>query len=195
MCIANWVNSWDICYYGKVYRHRQTIMSQAVFECIGCSGEFPRTGRNQKRCVQCLKRNDRERQYAYRVRKGIIKNPGVGSGGAQGEGENHHSYKTGIGRFHKLSRTILEQRRYCERCSKDLQGVSRYKYCVHHRDHDRGNNPVDGSNWELLCKACHQSHHHERDELGRYISERKVQRPSLRRVRPSGRKRPAPLEG
>lgn len=170
-------------------------MSQAVFECIGCNGRFPKTGRNQKRCETCKARESVDKVIRYKIRKGQIQKPGVGSGGNQGEGETHHSYKNGIGKFHKSSRLILQQRRYCERCEKDLLDAGRYEYCIHHRDHDRDNNPADGSNWELLCKACHQSHHHDRDVSGRYVPERKVQRPSPRRVRPSGRKRPAPLEG
>ena len=30
---------------------------------------------------------------------------------------------------------------------------------VHHRDHNHDNNPVDGSNWELLCVYCHDNEH------------------------------------
>ena len=30
---------------------------------------------------------------------------------------------------------------------------------VHHRDHNHGNNPPDGSNWELLCLYCHDNEH------------------------------------
>jgi len=30
---------------------------------------------------------------------------------------------------------------------------------VHHLDHDRLNNPLDGSNWEVLCRDCHIKYH------------------------------------
>ena len=30
---------------------------------------------------------------------------------------------------------------------------------VHHVDHNHDNNPVDGSNWELLCLYCHDNEH------------------------------------
>ncbi|MFP4161369.1 MAG: YajD family HNH nuclease, partial [Ectothiorhodospira sp.] len=29
----------------------------------------------------------------------------------------------------------------------------------HHRDHNHDNNPLDGSNWELLCVYCHDNEH------------------------------------
>ena len=30
---------------------------------------------------------------------------------------------------------------------------------VHHKDHNHDNNPLDGSNWELLCLYCHDNEH------------------------------------
>lgn len=36
---------------------------------------------------------------------------------------------------------------------------------VHHKDHDRNNNPLDGSNWEILCANCHITRHLEFDVL------------------------------
>jgi len=30
---------------------------------------------------------------------------------------------------------------------------------VHHKDHNHDNNPLDGSNWELLCIYCHENEH------------------------------------
>lgn len=41
----------------------------------------------------------------------------------------------------------------CQRCG------STEKLVVHHKDGNRKNNPPDGSNWEILCKRCHQIHH------------------------------------
>ena len=39
---------------------------------------------------------------------------------------------------------------------------------MHHKDHDHGNNPPDGSNWELLCLYCHENEHaRQRDCAGR----------------------------
>ena len=43
----------------------------------------------------------------------------------------------------------------CYKCSEksDLQ--------VHHIDHNHDNNPLDGSNWMVLCFKCHMIHHSE----------------------------------
>ena len=30
---------------------------------------------------------------------------------------------------------------------------------MHHKDHNHDNNPLDGSNWELLCLYCHDNEH------------------------------------
>lgn len=168
-------------------------MSQATFVCIDCDTEFPRTGRNQKRCTECNRVNNRGKSYRHRVASGSIKKPGVGKGGGQGKGPSHHSYRNGIGAFLKARREYKERLNACERCHTSLAAADRYGWCLHHRDHDRNNNPLDGSNWELLCKRCHQNHHHpHRDSEGKYIQEMKVQRLSRRGVRTRVRKRTTP---
>lgn len=134
-------------------------MSQAL--CEDCKEPYSKTGRNQKRCVKCKRVNASKLVYNHRVKSGSIKQPGVGSGNAQGSGESHHTFKNGIGRF--LKSTLLKDVRYCEKCGKDLISAGTHEWCKHHRDHDRNNNPSDGSNWELLCKSCHQLHHQKRD--------------------------------
>lgn len=100
------------------------------------------------------------------MRTGRIKNPGVGSGKGQGYGETHTSYKDGNGVFQiRLSKQVKEERRYCERCGKDLLSVSRYHWVVHHKDHDRSNNEME--NFELLCKRCHQLEHNCYDNFSK----------------------------
>lgn len=146
-------------------------MSQASFVCVGCGETFLKTGRNQKRCDPCRIRHRADQAWEARVKNGLIKKPGVGSGGNQGRGEEHHSFSTGRGFFVNLRNQIRQERRYCERCCADLADAGRYHWTVHHRDHNPNNNPLDGSNWELLCKACHQGHHEQRDELGRYTKD------------------------
>ena len=47
----------------------------------------------------------------------------------------------------------------CGRCSREFTRVNLRELTVHHRDHDHDNNPVDGSNWELLCVYCHDNEH------------------------------------
>lgn len=43
---------------------------------------------------------------------------------------------------------------------------------THHRDGNRENNPLDGSNWRRLCRRCHQTEDgrmFRRDDRGRYV--------------------------
>lgn len=95
--------------------------------------------------------------YKYRVKKGLIQKPGVGSGGNQ-LGEDNHMYKTGIGSFRKRALDFYGEK--CNRCGSTLN------ICVHHRNEDRTNNKIE--NLEVLCKSCHQNHHCIRNLQGRY---------------------------
>lgn len=47
----------------------------------------------------------------------------------------------------------------CGRCTREFNRKSLSELTVHHVDHDHGNNPGDGSNWELLCVYCHDEEH------------------------------------
>jgi 5-methylcytosine-specific restriction endonuclease McrA len=47
----------------------------------------------------------------------------------------------------------------CGRCGRDFAGVRLRELTVHHKDHNHDNNPLDGSNWELLCIYCHENEH------------------------------------
>ena len=47
----------------------------------------------------------------------------------------------------------------CGRCGRDFSGVRLRELTVHHKDHNHDNNPLDGSNWELLCIYCHENEH------------------------------------
>ena len=124
--------------------------------CLKCGGQIPaHKYKNAKYC------SDRCRgayiAYLHAIRTGRIKNPGVGSGGAQW-GENNHMYRTGIGTFRK--RALKHYGNICNRC------MSTKKLEVHHIDEDRTNNQIE--NLEVLCKKCHKDHHIIRDELGRF---------------------------
>lgn len=74
---------------------------------------------------------------------------------------------------HRQVRNNLRiERRYCERCGKDLttKHITKYDWVVHHRDHDRSNDNTN--NFELLCKQCHQTHHLVKcEKTGRFISQ------------------------
>ncbi len=47
----------------------------------------------------------------------------------------------------------------CGRCARTFDRSNRRELTVHHRDHNHDNNPEDGSNWELLCRWCHDNEH------------------------------------
>lgn len=47
----------------------------------------------------------------------------------------------------------------CGRCAREFNRENLNELTVHHRDHNHSNNPVDGSNWELLCVYCHDNEH------------------------------------
>jgi hypothetical protein len=58
-------------------------------------------------------------------------------------------------------------KRICERL-KSITDVSEcvdcnenrdYMLCVHHIDGNPKNNPIDGSNWEIVCRNCHRKRH------------------------------------
>ena len=47
----------------------------------------------------------------------------------------------------------------CGRCAREFTHKNLRELTVHHRDGNHGNNPPDGSNWELLCLYCHDNEH------------------------------------
>jgi len=125
-------------------------------ECIVCLSELK--GSQRKFCSK--KCSARHHSYQWRVNKGLIKKPGVGSGGNQGVDKSHHSYKNGILNYRK--RALDHYGKKCNHC-----GSERY-IVVHHIDEDRTNNQLD--NLEILCKSCHQEHHINRCPItGKYI--------------------------
>lgn len=56
----------------------------------------------------------------------------------------------------------------CARCGREFDRSNVRELTVHHKDHDHDNNPVDGSNWELLCVYCHENEHSRYLEHERY---------------------------
>lgn len=56
----------------------------------------------------------------------------------------------------------------CARCAREFERTNLNLLTVHHRDGNHRHNPVDGSNWELLCVYCHENEHaREQDNDGR----------------------------
>lgn len=54
----------------------------------------------------------------------------------------------------------------CGRCGRSFDRSNISQLTVHHRNHNHEDNPVDGSNWELLCLFCHDNEHQRQVELG-----------------------------
>ena len=124
--------------------------------CAFCGDEYSPTGRNSKFCSgKCKYQDQRKRYHEKRAAEG---NPVGKSGGNYGRtGKDHWAWKHGLRFFTQIRNKIREERRYCERCQKDLKDVTQFHWCVHHKDHDRTNNNIE--NFELLCKRCHQLEH------------------------------------
>lgn len=123
--------------------------------CIKCNNVIL-SKRSKKFCSDRCR--NAYRSYKWRIKKGLIKKPGVGSGGNQ-FGSNNHQYtgKSGAG---GCMRAMRELPNICNRCGST-------KFLVaHHIDHNRKNNEL--SNFEILCKRCHQKHHENRDSQGKY---------------------------
>lgn len=131
--------------------------------CKTCGCDFIGNGPASLYCSVCSqtaknnqKQKNRVRSAEYKVKNGLIKNPGVGSGNAQKLGKDSPYYKHGWYIADRL-RPSVKAKRYCERCAKDLADANRWQWVVHHVDHNHHNN--DQSNLELLCKRCHQIEH------------------------------------
>ena len=123
-----------------------------VKPCKHCSKEFQPVSPCNLYCINCAEevRAQRVKAYSKKYWEADPRYLGVGRGGSNKKGN-------GIGHFFRRRKEILKEVRYCERCEKDLINATRYQWCVHHRDHDRNNNA--DSNFELLCKSCHQIEH------------------------------------
>ena len=102
-----------------------------TFCCRICGVIELKTGRNQKVCLSedCQREDSRLRTQEYRRRKakkeGRLDRVDIGRGGGQPSGKDSKHYKTGIAQFHKLAPVIRKERRYCNRCNKDLLEVGK----------------------------------------------------------------------
>ena len=129
-----------------------------IKECKHCKKEFEAKRSNVQYCTRTCK--NKSRWVRYREVRNASDNPMKQHGGNHTgkTGKEHYAYKDGNGLFKmKYAKEYYIKKRYCERCDKDLQDVGSAFYGVHHKDHDRSNN--EESNFELLCKRCHQIEH------------------------------------
>lgn len=78
----------------------------------------------------------------------------------RGEATSNDNYRTKSLRIHGL---------ICARCGREFDASNQHLLTVHHKDGNHHNNPPDGSNWENLCRHCHDDEH-SRGLLGEYLS-------------------------
>ncbi|MEK6884066.1 MAG: HNH endonuclease [Nanoarchaeota archaeon] len=67
--------------------------------------------------------------------------------------DSMQNYQTGIGVYRKYAYRILNK--ICNKCKT----IKPKRFEIHHKDENRYNNPLDGSNWEILCTHCHRMYH------------------------------------
>jgi len=127
--------------------------------CRTCGQLFQPKGTCAFFCPTCAVLANKRRRREADIRKYLKlgRQVGVGKGGANAKGSNDDQFKTGVAKFHKDRERVLRERKCCERCSKNVLNVGWAFRVVHHRDHDRSHN--EDSNYELLCKRCHQIEH------------------------------------
>ena len=120
--------------------------------CKRCGKTFVHVGRGwRKFCVECRKIVSLEISLDWQTKYKTMK-PGVGSGGAQWQ-EDNHQYIDGSSQY---------LARYRTRCLKVKDAVciicgSIKNVHVHHKDGDSRNYAVD--NLEPLCASCHKKLH------------------------------------
>jgi len=130
-------------------------------QCKNCGTTYQPIGSCSKYCLVCKpemrKQLANKGQQKYRRKQG--RRVGEGSGCSTGKGKDNHMWRNGMSVFTNNRAKIKLERRYCECCGKDMLNTTHYQWVIHHINHDKYNNPEDGSNWKLLCKKCHQIEH------------------------------------
>lgn len=126
------------CKYGGADT-MNTNVSKKEKTCCDCKTLFMPTSNRQRRCVNCIAAEKKERLKQYHKKTYIRK-------GYNQKGENNNNWTGGIGIYR-----AIKLREECERCG------STSHLLTHHKDEDRYNNAPE--NLECLCKKCHQNHH------------------------------------
>jgi hypothetical protein len=138
-----------------------TVVTRTVV-CVDCGISVTHIGRGRRlRCPDCMRKHNVKRQTAFRVRKGIMKHPGVGSGGAQW-GEDNHRWKPGD--QPKTTKYTGDYRTRCLRLWGTVCVVcgSENNITAHHVDGDYAN--YADSNLVSLCESCHKKVHRKRKQ-------------------------------
>ena len=134
--------------------------------CLHCGNLYQPVGSSSKFCcLDCrtafYKQSGKSKHWrdTFNLKQGVA--VGVGSGGLTGSWKENPNYSYGRHSFINHGRKLKLSGQPCNRCGKDLTNAGRGEWCSHHKDHNRQNNSPE--NCELLCKKCHQIHHHTID--------------------------------
>lgn len=132
--------------------------------CLHCGKSYTPVGSSSKFCSSDCRRvyyietgKSKYWRDKFNAKAGV--RVGIGSGGLTGSWEANPNYSYGRHSFVNYGRKLKDSGVPCNRCGKDLRNAGRGEWCSHHKDHNRRNNTPD--NCELLCKKCHQIHHHK----------------------------------
>lgn len=133
---------------------------------------------SRRKAKESIERRKQEGTYSkggdffYRKIDGVIHKFPRGMGQC-GKFNNNFVNGTGIDWYEMAIISGIPE--VCNRCGKELSYVDSKNgntvrdLLLHHKDGNHSNN--DPSNWEILCKKCHQNHHSKRDSVnGRFVS-------------------------
>jgi endogenous inhibitor of DNA gyrase (YacG/DUF329 family) len=112
--------------------------------CTKCGNKIPQNLYKSAKFCSSRCRNAFN-SHKWRISKGYIEKPYIGSGNNQTKSIEESSGRIACNK----AREILPN--YCNRCKSTENLVA------HHIDHNRNNNHI--SNFEILCRRCHQKHH------------------------------------
>lgn len=156
-----------------------------VLECERCHGLFvPRSPRTRF-CEDCQGLHEKEKareRYIIGGRKQTSAHNWkringkkvyipVGQYNQSGKNNNHYKNGSGIDWFKEALKVLPEKCNRCGKTEEELKketGSSIRCLLLHHKDGVHTNNTP--SNWEILCKSCHQNHHSVRGTDGRFVN-------------------------
>jgi hypothetical protein len=140
-----------------------TVKVTRVVICVDCGATVVHVGRGRRlRCAACQRKNAVQRTIKHRIKIGSLRNPGVGSGGAQWGAANHqwkpldqHKSTKYTGNYR--TRCFRVWGRSCVICG----GTD--EIAAHHVDGDPAN--LTSSNLVPLCPRCHGKVHRRKWKL------------------------------
>ena len=147
---------------GKRYVPREITRVCSICGQVFVYTQEHRFGYKRRYCPECAKELQRQRCYTYRVKAGLIRNPGVGRGNVKkpkGSDRDPSCYR-------KLAMSSIPPEDWkCYYCgathsTSKARPNSRLALEVHHIDGDPCNN--DPANWRIVCKQCHLAIEHSK---------------------------------